>query len=162
MGVAAGDVDNDGDVDLYVTNVGRNTLLINDGTGTFTDRTEIAGVGDAQWGASTVMFDYDRDGYLDLFVTNYVRWSLANELDCSNSQGAPDYCSPRAYDAPARDVLYRNQGDGTFVDVTVAAGLDRRFGNGLGAVAADFDGDGWQDLFVANDANLDQLWVKHS
>ena len=159
MGVAAADYDLDGDVDLYVTNVGRNTLLRNEGGGKFSDRTEVSGTGHTGWGTSAVFFDYDLDGDPDLYVANYIHWSKENENDCHSSVGEPAYCSPRSYKAPAMDVLYRNNGDGTFTDVTVEMGIDRNFGNGLGVVSADFDGDGWLDVYVANDGNLNQLWV---
>ena len=159
MGVATGDYDNDGDTDLYITNVGPNVLLQNASEGHFTDVTSAAQVGDGAWGASAAFVDYDADGDLDLFATNYVDWSLAIERDCPNPLGEPDYCHPLEYDAPTPDVLYRNQGDGTFVEVTAAAGLGAASGNGLGVVCGDFDGDGRTDIFVANDSNLDQLWL---
>ena len=158
MGVAAGDYDGDGDVDLYVTNVGPNKLLENDGAGSFADVTEHAGVGDAGWGTAALFADFDRDGDLDLYVVNYLHWSVAVERDCY-SRGQPTYCAPTTYDAPAMDRLYRNDGDGRFADVTAEAGLNRYFGNGLGAVAEDFDNDGWVDVFVANDRMRDQLWI---
>ena len=160
MGVATGDVDNDGDVDLYVTNCGPNVLLLNDGQGRFTDVTVAAGVGDPGWGASAAFVDYDHDGDLDLFVTNYLNWSVATELECYNDlTGVPDYCSPGAYQAPTVDVLYRNNGDGTYSDVTNESGIARGIGTGLGVVAGDFDGDGWVDIFVANDGMMDRLWI---
>ena len=158
-GVTTGDYDNDGDVDLYVTNYGPNALLRNEGDGRFEDRTAEAGVGDPSWGTSASFLDYDRDGDLDLFVANYVDWSPAIELDCFNTSGTPDYCLPTNYTAPAVDRLYRNEGDGTFTDVTVETGVQTAFGNGLGVVVADFDGDGWPDIFVANDTNMNQLWI---
>jgi len=159
MGVAAADYDLDGDVDLYVTNVGRNTLLRNEGDGRFSDRTEVSGTGHTGWGTGTVFFDYDLDGDPDLYVANYIHWSKENENDCHGPVGEPTYCGPRTYKAPAMDVLYRNNGDGTFTDVTVETGIDRTFGNGLGVTSADFDGDGWLDVYVANDGSLNQLWV---
>ncbi len=159
-GVATGDYDGDGDVDLYVTNVGPNVLLANDGTGRFTDVTDQAGVGDAGWGASAVFFDYDRDGDLDLFVCNYLIWSVETKVDCqSKFLDGLDYCGPQAIDRPMIDVLYRNNGDLTFTDVTGPAGLGNTRGTGLGVVVGDFDGDGWEDLFVANDGWEDRLWI---
>ena len=159
MGVATGDYDGDGDTDLYVTNVGANALLQNDGPGSFTDVTAPARVGDRSWGAGAAFLDYDGDGDLDLFAANYIDWSLEARKECANSLGGPDYCSPRDYNAPARDLLYRNNGDGTFDDVSAAAGLDAAFGNGLGVVCGDFDGDGRTDIFVANDSVMNQLWM---
>ena len=160
MGVAAGDYDNDGDVDLYVTNVGPNALLRNDGGGRFSDVTTAAGAAGNGWGTSALFVDHDRDGDLDLFVANYINWSPETESDCYNTAGQPDYCLPNHYNAPAIDTLLRNNGDGSFRDVTVELGLNRSFGNGLGAVADDFTGDGRIDLFVANDVMLNQLWVQ--
>ena len=159
MGVAAGDYDGDGDTDLYVTNVGANALLRNDGRGRFTDVTAPARVGDRSWGAGAAFLDYDGDGDLDLFAANYIDWSLQTRKECANSLGGPDYCSPQDYDAPVPDLLYRNDGDGTFADVSAAAGLDAAFGNGLGVVCGDFDGDGRTDIFVANDGVMNQLWM---
>ena len=157
MGVAVGDYDGDGDEDLYVTQVGANRLLRNDGGGRFEDVTREAGVGDTRWGTSAGFFDYDMDGDLDLFVTNYIDWSLETEQDCFDPTGQPDYCSPTTYSAPGRDTLFRNDG-GVFVDVTEAAGLAEIYGNGLGVVFGDYDADGDLDMFVANDQMADQLW----
>ncbi len=159
MGVATGDYDDDGDVDLYVTNYGPNVLLRNEGGGRFTNVAADTGVGHPGWGTSAAFIDYDADGDLDLFVTNYVNWSPANEQDCYNTAWQPDYCLPNNYKAPASDVLYRNDGDGGFTDVTAEARLDTAFGNGLGVVCADYDGDGAVDIFVANDSMLNQLWM---
>jgi hypothetical protein len=158
MGVAAGDFDEDGLVDLYVTNVGPNALLRNLGDGRFEDVTAAAGVGGDSWSTSAAFLDYDRDGDLDLFVVDYIFWSVADELTCSSKLQAADYCSPKSYDAPAPDVLYRNEGDGTFTDVSADIGLRTAFGNGLGVVVSDFDGDGFEDVFVANDGMKNQLW----
>ena len=158
MGVAAGDYDGDGDEDLYVTNLGANALLRNDGEGRFENVAAAAGVDDAGFGTAAVFFDADVDGDLDLFLVNYLVWNLATEKDCF-ARGAPTYCAPTAYDAPAMDRLYRNDGDGTFTDVSADAGLGAAFGNGLGALAEDFNGDGLPDIFVANDRMLDQLWI---
>ena len=158
MGVAAGDYDNDGDIDLYVTNLGANALLRNDGAGRFEDVASAAGVAGDSWSTAAVFFDADVDGDLDLFVANYLAWSVAAEQQC-HARGAPTYCAPTAYDAPAADRLYRNEGDGTFVDATAEAGMAAGFGNGLGALAEDFNNDGLPDIFVANDRMFDQLWV---
>ena len=159
MGVATGDSDGDGDPDLYTTNVEANALLQNDGRGRFTDVTGAARVGDARWGSSAAFVDYDADGDLDLFVSNYIDWSLETRRECFTHLGDRNYCSPRDYNAPVPDVLYRNNGDGTFADVSAKAGLGAAFGNGLGVVCGDFDGDGSTDIFVANDSTINQLWL---
>ena len=159
MGVAAGDIDNDGDVDLYVTGLGRNQLFRNNGDGTFADVSAASGTGDPDsWGVSAAFVDFDRDGWLDLFVGNYLRYSLATHIDCVGVAGLPDYCRPSAY-RPQPTRLYRNRGNGTFADVTIASGLARQFGPALGVSTADFNGDGWIDIFVANDEQENQLWI---
>jgi hypothetical protein len=158
MGVAAADYDNDGDVDLYITNFGPNRLLRNRGDGSFEDATEEAGVGELRWSVPAVFFDFDGDGWLDLFVGNYVGLSPGNEKACYAETGARDYCGPAAYN-PEADRLFHNRGDGTFEDVTGAAGLLTAFGPALGAITGDFDGDGRLDLYVANDGAANQLWI---
>ena len=158
MGVAAGDYDNDGDTDLYVSNVGPNVLLRNDGHGRFEDVSASAGVDEPGWGTAAAFLDLDIDGDLDLFLVNYVTWNLAVETPCSLNRMRV-YCAPQNYNAPATDHLFRNNGDGTFTDVSVAAGLNHAFGNGLGVIGADFDGDGLTDVFVANDMMFNQLWL---
>lgn len=158
MGVAAGDYDTDGDVDLYVTNVGPNALYRNDGTGHFVNVAATAGVDDASWSTSATFADFDDDGDLDLFHANYIHWSIEAEMNCY-SGSVLTYCPPENYNAPARDRLYRNNGDGTFTDVSAASGIHRVFGNGFGVVAADFNRDGLMDLFIANDQMVDQLWL---
>ena len=161
MGVAVGDYDTDGFTDMYVTNVGKNTLLHNNGDNTFSDVTELAGVGDTGWGASTAFVDIDADGDLDLYVVNYLMWEHGLKIDCFNAKGTRDYCSPTNYMAPERDVLYRNNGDGTFTDVSIAAGLNTSVGTGLGLLCNDYTGDGLIDIFVANDGMADQLWMNN-
>ncbi|MDX1644084.1 MAG: VCBS repeat-containing protein, partial [Thermoanaerobaculia bacterium] len=157
MGVAVADYDGDGRLDLYVTNAGPNQLWRNRGDGTFEDVTRRAGTGDERWSTSATFFDYDADGRPDLFVVNYVDFRLETHRDCRAASGALDYCGPLSYE-PESDRLYRNRGDGIFEDVTARAGLGGSRGNGLGAVAADFDRDGWADLFVANDQMENFLW----
>ncbi|MCP3963184.1 MAG: VCBS repeat-containing protein, partial [bacterium] len=158
MGVAAGDFDGDGHVDLYVTNYGSNQLLRNRGDGTFEDVTKKAGVDDPAWSTSTTFFDFDRDGRLDLFVTNYVVFDVARNPECFATSSRRDYCGPAAFDGVA-DRLWRNRGDGTFEDVSTRARVAAVKAAGLGVVAADLDGDGWQDLYVANDGEANHLWL---
>jgi hypothetical protein len=158
MGAAVGDYDNDGDLDLFVTTFGPDTLYRNNGDGTFTDVTGEAGVSDSFWSASATFFDYDRDGDLDLFVANYLDFTLAGTKSCTDTLGAPDYCGPRLY-RPVPDRLYRNDGHGRFTNVTETAGISKADGAGLGVVAGDYNGDGWLDLYVANDATPNQLWI---
>jgi len=158
MGVAAGDFDNDGWTDLYLTRFGPNRLLRNQGDGTFADVTDRSGTGDPAWGVPASFVDYDRDGRLDLFVGNYLNYTLDGHTQCYDRAGAPDYCAPET-GRPHPDILYRNLGDGRFEDVTATAGLGREFGPALGSTTADFDGDGWIDLFVANDQRENQLWM---
>jgi hypothetical protein len=158
MGVASGDYDNDGDQDLYVTALGPNTLYRNNGDGTFTDVTAAAGVADERWSTAATFVDYDRDGDLDLFVANYVDFSTTNNKQCFEPAGARDYCGPRSY-RPVPDRLFRNEGDGRFTDVTEAAGITKADGAGLGVATGDYNGDGWLDLYVANDATPNQLWI---
>ena len=158
MGVAAGDVDNDGWVDLYLTRLGSDVLLRNEGNGTFSDITRAAGIADDAWTVSASFLDFDRDGWLDLYVGSYVRYDVARDIDCRAATGAVDYCTPQVY-APMPGRLYRNRRDGTFDDVTVASGVAQEYGPALGSSAADFDGDGWVDLYVANDGTPNQLWI---
>ena len=158
MGVAIGDYDGDGRPDLLVTNYGPNVLYHNNGDGTFTDVSRQAGIQDDGWHTSASFFDYDRDGLLDLFLCRYVDFSDNNAKHCRQTTGAPDYCSPKAYRALAGR-LYHNEGGGRFRNVTADAGMGAATGPGLGVVASDFNGDGWPDLYVANDGAANHLWI---
>ncbi|MFN3322793.1 MAG: CRTAC1 family protein [Bryobacteraceae bacterium] len=151
IGVTVGDYDNDGHRDLFVAGVHRNTLYRNNGDGTFRDVTAEANLmaEAGAWAVGAAWFDYDRDGHLDLFVVNYVRWQYDKDRTCVVN-GKPDYCHPRFYEA-APNALYRNNGDGTFTDVSEEAGIRAHLGKGMGIGVADFDGDGWPDVFIAND-----------
>src|SRR5688572_23551325 len=159
MGVAAGDFNNDGWVDLYLTKFdAANQLLRNDGNGTFTDVARASGTDHRSWSVSASFVDIDRDGWLDLYVTNYLRYSLASNPPCYNASGVVGYCTPDSFDGLA-DRLYRNQGDGTFADVSLSSGVAREQRPGLGVTAADFNRDGWADIYVANDGRENLLWV---
>ena len=159
MGVATGDFDNDGWVDLYRTRLGPNQMFRNNGDGTFTDVSERTGTDDPRWSVSASFVDIDRDGWLDLYVGNYLDHRVDTpQLRCSNPTGERDYCGPRGFTS-VPDRLYRNRGDGTFVDVTAEAQVARDYGPALGTVTADFDGDGWVDIYVANDGEPNQLWI---
>ncbi len=149
-GIVAGDIDNDGDVDVFLCNFGPNVLLRNDG-GVFRDVSHEAGVDrPGIWSSGGALLDYDADGDLDLYVANYGDWAYPRDAHRCGSDRVPLFCSPHEV-KPARHILYRNNGDGTFADVTEAAGLGRADGRGFGAVAADLNGDGRVDLYVAND-----------
>ncbi len=151
QGVAAGDYDRDGFSDLYVTQYGRNILYHNNGDGTFTDVTEKAGVAAPGWSSSAVWFDYNNDGLLDLFVCRFVQFSKELNKPCGiHDDGRIHYCIPKIY-APMPSWLFRNNGDGTFTDVSQASGISSHLGKAWGVVAADINNDGWMDLFVAND-----------
>jgi len=152
MGAAVGDYDNDGFEDLYVTNYGANTLYHNNGDGTFTDVTARSGVAAAGWSASAGFFDYDNDGRLDLFITRYVDWGFQNNRYCGERKpGYRSYCHPDNYEGMT-DLLYRNNGDGTFSDVSERSGIAKSVGKGLGVSFADYDNDGFVDIYVANDS----------
>jgi enediyne biosynthesis protein E4 len=152
MGACSADVDNDGWPDLYVTGVESNKLYHNNHNGTFADVTAKAGIaGNGLWSSSCAFADIDNDGDVDLYVTNYVDFTVKNNKYCSAIQNIRTYCHPNVY-KPAPHILYRNNGDGTFSDITKEAGVYRTDGNGLGVVFGDYDNDGWPDIYVANDS----------
>ena len=159
VGGTAADYDNDGDVDIYLTALGDNRLFRGAGDGTFVDVTAEAGVADGGFSTSALWFDYDKDGHLDLFVANYVEWTIETDLFCPGPRGgeSKSYCTPESYTGQS-PTLYRNRGDGTFEEVTERAGLSNLASKALGVAMLDFDGDGWMDLFVANDTQPDQLY----
>jgi hypothetical protein len=161
MGVAVGDVDNDGLPDVVVTQYAGARLFLNTGGGRFRDATAEGGLHNPSWGASAAFLDYDRDGRLDLAVVNYVDYDPT--WPCTSESGVPDYCAPRTFRGSVTR-LFRNLGRGggaaaRFEDVTLPSGLGRHPGPGLGVVCHDFDGDGWADVFVANDGAPNHLWV---
>jgi enediyne biosynthesis protein E4 len=158
MGAAAGDFDNDGCIDLYLTNLGSNQLFHNNCNGTFSDVSKESGTNDPSWSVSAAFVDIDRDGWLDLFVGNYLDWRVESNTPCFSPSGRPDYCSPNVY-RPVPSRLYRNNRNGTFIDVTAASGIGREFGPALGVATADFNGDRWIDIYVANDGQPNQLWI---
>jgi hypothetical protein len=184
MGAASGDIDNDGWVDLLVTNMGPSQLFRNNGNGSFSDVTVKSGIEPdprdprpvdhqsnprdprpvnprdprSRWGTSATFFDYDRDGWLDLFVANYVRFGLEMKRECFSRTSARDYCNPVVYD-PLPGQLFHNNGNGTFTDVSVRSGITRSLGRGLGVVATDVNADGWTDLYVANDGDPNHLFI---
>jgi hypothetical protein len=158
MGVATGDYNNDGCIDLYVTALGRNQLFRNNCNRTFANVSKESGADDTGWSASAAFVDYDRDGWLDLFVGHYVAYTPDRDTRCYSMAGTPGYCPPHVYAAEPSH-LHRNNRDGTFSDVTGAAGLSREFGPALGVATADFNDDGWPDIYVANDGQPNQLWI---
>lgn len=152
MGVAAGDYDNDGYVDLYVTGYGENHLYHNNGDGTFTDVTKKLGVAGGGWSTSAGWIDYDRDGRLDLFVARYLDWDFEKgAIVCGDSKGTRAYCHPENFKGTT-NILYHQRTDGTFEDVSTKAGIADPSGKALGVAFADFDNDGWPDIFLANDS----------
>jgi hypothetical protein len=158
MGAATGDFDNDGFVDLYVTSFGAAQLFHNNGNGTFTDVSTRSGTDVSGWSVSATFFDYDRDGWPDLFVGNYLQYRVEDTATCFSPSGAVDYCTPNTY-RPQPSRLFHNNHDGTFTDVTARSRIGSEYGPALGVTAADFDGDGWSDLYVANDSQPNQLWL---
>ncbi len=158
MGAIAADYDNDGSTDVFVTNFGRNILYRNRGDGTFEDVTAKAGVAGSGWSTSAAFADFDGDGRLDLFVVRYVDYSVEKNYFCGDARtGKRQYCNPRVY-PPVSNLLYRNNGDGTFTDVTESSGIGQARGKGLGVVVADLDDDGKPDIYVANDTTMNFLF----
>ena len=158
MGVTAGDWNNDGWIDLYVTNFGPNQMWRNNGDGTFADVTRQTGTDDQRWSISAAFLDFDRDGWLDLYVGNYVDFSFTNRKKCFSEGGRRDYCGPRGFN-PVPERLFRNRRDGTFEDVSAKSQIAAEHNGSLGVVAADFDADGWADLYVTNDGRPNHLWM---
>ncbi len=156
MGLAAGDVDGDGALDVYVSNYGPDGLYRNNGDGSFTEVTAEAGIAGDGWSASAVFCDYEGDGALDLYVTRYVLFDP--ELECTAPSGAPEYCGPMQFTGES-DVLYHNRGGGVFEDVSLPAGIASLSEPGFGVVCADLTGDGRPDFYVANDSKSNQLWI---
>ena len=157
FGGAAGDFDNDGQTDLYLTALGPNRLLRGQGDGTFVDVTEASGTGDPGFSTSAVWFDYDNDGYLDIFVANYVEWTPEIDLYCTLDGETKSYCTPESYQGQS-STLFHNLGNGTFEDVSVSAGVSNPSAKALSASMFDVNSDGWMDLFVTNDTQPNQLF----
>ncbi len=158
MGVAVGDYDNDGRADLYVTNYGENILYHNNGDGTFADVTRKAGVSGGGWSTGACWVDYDRDGRLDLIVARYVEWNFSLDPYCGERKpGYRSYCHPDQF-KPIAHLVYHNNGDGTFTEVSKKCGFGAALGKGLGVAINDFDRDGWPDVFIANDSFPQQLF----
>ncbi len=159
MGVATADFDGDGDTDIFLTNFGPDMLLRNEGDGTFLDVSAISGIRGDGWSSGAAFADFDRDGRLDLIVAGYLQWNFELSRPCGEALPARrSYCHPRAF-RPARHTLYRGLGDGRFEDVSEWSGLGDRPGKGLGVAINDSDGDGWPDIFVANDSYPQQLFL---
>ena len=158
MGIATGDIDGDGDADVFLANYGANQLFENLGGGRFREVTADSGIEGERWSVSASFADYDGDGLLDLYVANYVDFRLDNHRTCYSTASTPGYCAPTAY-RPVSDRLYRNLGGGRFEDATVAAGVEGAYGGALGVVADDFDGDGRVDFYVANDQTENRMWL---
>jgi hypothetical protein len=158
VGIATADYDNDGWVDIFLTNFGRNQLWRNKGNGTFEEVIGAAGIDDPRWNSGATFVDFDRDGWLDLFVGCYLAFSYENHKLCRLPSGIPGYCAPEAY-AAVTNRLYRNRGDGTFEDRSLKSGVQHEAGKALGVMAADFNLDGWMDVYVANDMLPNHMWI---
>jgi enediyne biosynthesis protein E4 len=159
-GVAIGDFDNDGNADIFISALGSGRLFRNLGNGKFQDVTQKAGLSLTDYGTSCAWLDYDRDGYLDLFICNYVRWSAEGDIYCTLDGRAKSYCTPESYKGVSNR-LFRNLHNGTFQDVTRAAGLSDPTSKSLGVAVSDFNRDGWPDLLVANDTQPNKLYLNH-
>jgi enediyne biosynthesis protein E4 len=160
MGVAIGDYDNDGWVDIFVSTLGADRLFKNMGTGKFADVTQKAGLNDKDYGASCAWLDYDKDGDLDLIVTNYVQWTMETDIRCSLDGINKSYCTPESYKGVSSR-LYQNQGNGAFLDVTQKAGVLDPTGKALGVTVFDANNDGWPDLLLANDTQPNRLYINN-
>ena len=162
IGCACGDVDNDGDVDLYVTNFGTDKFYMNNGDGTFSDQTNISGLKNDAWASSAVFFDMDQDGWLDLYVTNYVEFKTNKNPWCGERQsGRRAYCDPDIFKGMT-DKLFRNLGNGTFMNISQSSGISKYKGKGLGVAYGDIDHDGDLDLYIANDKVMNHLFINNS
>lgn len=156
MGAAVGDIDNDGNLDLFITTYGPEVLYRNNGNGTFTDITKQAGTSDDEWSTSAMFLDYDRDGFLDLYATNYLQYDP--NVHCSDKAGRPEYCGPKIFSGVS-DRLYHNNRNATFTDVSVKSGIASVPMKGLGIVSGDFNNDSYPDIYAANDGEPNLLWI---
>jgi hypothetical protein len=156
MGVAVGDIDNDGYVDVYISNDGPDALYRNNGNGSFTNITKESGINNPDWGISVIFLDYNLDNYLDVFVTNYVDFDTA--VVCTDRVGNQDYCGPQGFPGYS-DRLFRNNGDCSFTDVSVRSGIASQSSAGLGVISADFNDDDYPDIYVSNDRKFNHLWI---
>ncbi len=156
LGVAAGDIDNDGNLDLYITNYGHDTLYRNNGKGTFANITDQAGIKHSGWSASVIFLDYDLDGFLDVYVAKYIDYNPA--VRCTDKAGRAEYCGPQGFQG-LPDVLYHNNRNGTFTDVSALSGIASSSLKSLGVVSADFNNDFYPDIYVANDGEANHLWI---
>ena len=156
MGVAIGDIDNDGYVDVYISNDGPDELYLNNGDGTFTNITKDSGIDNPDWGVSATFVDYNLDNHLDIFVANYVNYDTS--VVCTDRVDRRDYCGPQGFPG-YMDRLFKNNGDGTFTDVSVVSGIGSKQSAGLGTVCADFNNDYYPDIYVGNDREQNHLWM---